>query len=159
MDVFSPAFLELPGSGTLLASEVNFPGIPTNPRSKRKPPSFSKKLFDKGPCALFLMRNQTTLVHYLSNRIVLKRLHKVSYVFILSLKILNFSGSFASKLSYVLTFSSNFWFAVQFQNFFWNKVFYCKKFENVANLAIGVKAWELGKRIELIGIKSFSGSD
>ena len=58
MDVFFPAFLELPGSDTLPVPEVNFPGPRPILEARERPPSFRRKLLDRGPRAMFLMINQ-----------------------------------------------------------------------------------------------------
>ena len=43
MDVFFPAFLELPGSDTLPVPEVNFPGSRPTLEVRESPPSFFQK--------------------------------------------------------------------------------------------------------------------
>ena len=53
MDGFFPAFLELPGSDTLPVPEVNFPRPRPTLEARESPPSFRRKLLDRGPRAMF----------------------------------------------------------------------------------------------------------
>ena len=75
MDVFFPAFLELPGSDTLPVPEVNFPGPRPTLEARESPPLSERKLLDRGPSAMFSMIDQTMLFLFLLNTVgaVLKR--------------------------------------------------------------------------------------